>query len=303
LKEIRIDDKNVGLQVQFVVYSVGVIAVRIRLPVNDINSIERITFDKRFENNFKKISENVKYEIEKKLSRYLSIKEKEAFENYRIYFIEGDASEFLPKNKKWIAGILLDEQNYSELSDDYIENTIKRRLTYYNNDVIIVDWDAAFIISKSDNYENELTVMDTSNVQLLEYRVYQEEIDKMIDSINEKTLNLQHRSWNIMANRRNMTKLSTDISNFYTEYKDMIDSVNKIIMSFGDWYLARLYSLLSDSFKLKEIEGRLENTFDMLIRIRDFIDERISEDSSSFLELVVILLFVAEIIIMIILKL
>jgi len=302
-REIKIDNKSISLQIQFLAYSVGVIAIRIRLPVDSLTTIEKVTFDKKFEDNFKKTSEEIKSEIEKKLSKYLNIKDKDTFENYRVYFIEGDASEFVPKNKRWIAGILLDEQNLSDLSDDYVESTVKRRLSYYNNDIIIIDWDAAFMISKSDNYENELMVIDTSNVQLLEYRVYQGEIDKMIDSINEKTLNLQRKPWDILVNRKNMIKLSTDISNFYTEYKDMIDSVNKIIMSFGDWYLARLYSLLSDSFKLKEIESRLENTFDMLIRIRDFINERISEDSSSFLELIVILLFVAEIIIMIVLKL
>ena len=125
----------------------------------------------------------------------------------------------------------------------------------------------------------------------------------MIDNINIRILNLQRKPWNILFSRRNMIKLSTEISDFYTEYKDMIDSVNNIIMSFGDWYLARLYSMLSDSFKLKDLELHLENTFDMLIKIRDFIDERIAEDTNSFLELIVIVLFIAEIVIMLLFKL
>ena len=301
-KEIKIDDADINLKIQCVIYSVGAIAIRIRLPIDEVDLpyIERTAFDKKFEDTFRNVSESTKSEIEKTLSKYIKVKEKETFETYRVYFIDDDASKFVPENKNWIAGILLDEQNYSELSNDYVENTIKRRLTYYKNDTIIIDWDAALIVSKAGNYENEMMIIDTSNVQLLEYRVYQEEIDKMIDSINAKTARIQRSLWNVLGNRRSMIKLSTEISDFYTEYKDMIDSVNKIVMSFGEWYLARVYSLLSDSFKLKDIESRLESTFEMLVRIRDFIKEQVSEDTSSFLELVVILLFVVEIAIIII---
>jgi len=304
-KTIKIDDLKINANIQFIIYSVGVIAIRIRIPMEnfDRSKVERLTFDKKIEETFKRLSEETKADIQKRLSKYIKIKDRSIFEMYRVYFIQGDASEFILENKKWIAGILLDEQNYENLSNDYVDNTIKRKLSYYNDDLIITDWDAAFIISRIDKYENEMTVIDTSNVQLLEYRVYQDEIDRMIDNINIRILNLQRKPWNILFSRRNMIKLSTEISDFYTEYKDMIDSVNNIIMSFGDWYLARLYSMLSDSFKLKDLELHLENTFDMLIKIRDFIDERIAEDTNSFLEIIVIVLFIAEIVIMLLFKL
>ncbi len=71
-------------------------------------------------------------------------------------------------------------------------------------------------------------------------------------------------------------------------------------MSFGEWYLARLYSLLSDAFRLNDLAKRLETTFDMLVNIRSFIQSQVSEDTSSFLEWIVILLFIIEIILIII---
>jgi hypothetical protein len=155
-----------------------------------------------------------------------------------------------------------------------------------------------FVISSS-NYENEITVSDTANIQLLEYRVYQDEIDRMIGSVNERFSRIQRSPWYILLTRRNMIRLSNNISDFYAEYKDLIDDVNKIVMSFGEWYLARIYAALSDSFRLNDIEKRLQSTFDMLVNIRSFIQDQVSEDSSSFLEWIVILLFVIEIIIIV----
>lgn len=301
-KSVEVNGADLHLQVQGVVYSVGAVAIRIRLPIDgyERESIDKITFSREFEDRFREISSCARSEMEKRLSGHVKVKERQIFETYRIYFLLGKASDFVRENRKWIAGILLGEQNYNDLSEEYTDSTLKRRLSYYAEDTMIADWDAAFIISESGMYENELMVIDTTNVQLLEYRIYQEEVDKMIDGVNERIKGIQRSLWNTLMTRRSMMKLSAEISSFYTEYKSMIDDVDKIIMSFGEWYLARLYAILSDSFKLKDIESRLEATFEMLTRIRDIIREQVSEDTSSFLELVVILLFVIEIILIVI---
>lgn len=301
-ENIALDRSILRAKIQAIIYSVGAIGIRIRIPIykEAVKTIEDLTFSRKFEDKTKEIALSARRNVDKLLSRYIKIKEKDTFETYRVYFLKMDPNEFIDDHRKWIAGILLNESKFDQLSDEYVDKTLARKLSYYSNDAIFVDWDATFIISNSDNYEDELITIDTSNIQLLEYRVYQKEVDKMIDSINDKLKNLQVDIWKILLVRRNLIKLSTDISDFYTEYKSMIDDVNKIIMSFGDWYIARLYSLLSDSFKLRDIEFRLEETFDMLIRIRDFINDQVSEDTSSFLEFIVILLFVIEIILIII---
>ena len=143
-------------------------------------------------------------------------------------------------------------------------------------------------------------VADTANIQLLEYRVYQNEVNKMLDTVNDRFLNMKRNPIYIIFTRRNLIKLSKEISDFYAEYKDLVEGINQIIMSFGEWYLARLYSLLSDAFRLTDLAKRLETTFDMLVNIRSFIQSQVSEDTSSFLEWIVILLFVIEIVLIII---
>ncbi len=301
-KEVKFDNTMLLVNIQCVIYSVGAMAVRVRSPFENINIslLEKITFDKRFENRFKELAEDAKARVEKTLSKHMKIKEKRIFEMYRSYFLEQCADSFVDKNKEFIAGILLDEQNYKELSKEYIANTIKRSLSYYSCDSAIVDWDAMFLISNTSNYENEIMVVDTANIQLLEYRVYQNEVNKMIDTVNNRFLKMNRNPFYIIFTRRSMIKLSKEISDFYAEYKDLIEGINQIIMSFGEWYLARLYSLLSDAFRLTDLAKRLESTFDMLVNIRSFIQSHVSEDTSSFLEWVIILLFVIEIILIII---
>ena len=301
-KEVKFDNIMLLVNIQCVIYSVGAMAVRVRSPIENLNTslIEKITFDKRFENRFKELAEDAKIRVERTLSKHMQIKEKKIFEMYRSYFLEQCADSFVDKNKGFIAGILLDEQNYKELSKEYIANTMKRSLSYYSCDSAIVDWDAMFLISNTSNYENEIMVADTANIQLLEYRVYQNEVNKMIDAVNNRFLNMNRNPFYIIFTRRNMIKLSKEISDFYAEYKDLLDGINHMIIRFGEWYLARLYSLLSDAFRLTDLAKRLETTFDMLVNIRSFIQSHVSEDTSSFLEWVVILLFVIEIILIII---
>lgn len=301
-KEVKFDSITILVNIQCVIYSVGTMAVRIRSPSSNLNTalLEKITFDKRFENRFKELAEDTKVRVEKTLSKHMQIKEKRIFEMYRSYFLEQCADSFVDKNKEFIAGILLDEQNYKELSKDYVANTIKRSLSYYGCDSVIVDWDAMFLVSNTSNYENEIMVADTANIQLLEYRVYQNEVNKMLDTVNDRFLNMKRNPIYIIFTRRNLIKLSKEISDFYAEYKDLVEGINQIIMSFGEWYLARLYSLLSDAFRLTDLAKRLETTFDMLVNIRSFIQSQVSEDTSSFLEWIVILLFVIEIVLIII---
>jgi hypothetical protein len=301
-KEVKFDNIDLSVNIQCVIYSVGAMAVRVRSPIENLNTalLEKITFDKRFENRFKELADDTKVRVEKTLSKHIHIKEKGVFEMYRSYFLEQCANSFVDKNKGFIAGILLDEQNYKELSNEYVSNTIKRSLSYYNCDSVIVDWDAMFLISNTTNYENEIMVADTANIQLLEYRVYQNEVNKMIDAVNNRFLKMKRNLIYTVFTRSSMIKLSKEISDFYAEYKDLVEGINQIIMSFGEWYLARLYSLLSDAFRLTDLAKRLETTFDMLVNIRSFIQSHVSEDTNSFLEWVVILLFVVEIVLIII---
>ncbi len=301
-KDIVIDDISIKPSVQCVIYSVGAMALRVRVPLEDATTdlISRLTFDKRFEGKFKIIADETKLKVEKSLSKHINVKEKKIFEMYRQYFIEKPSKDFAEKNRKWIAGILLDDQKYQDLSNEYVNSTLKRSISYYNSDLLLVDWDAMLMLSNFDKYENEVTVVDAANIQLLEYRVYQEEIDRMIDLVNKRFVGIRDNPLGILFTRSSLLKLSKDISDFYADYKDLIDSINNIIMSFGEWYLAKVYSILSDSFRLNDLEKRLQSTFDMLVNIRNFIQEHVSEETSSFLEWIVIILFVLEIILIVI---
>jgi hypothetical protein len=299
-KEVKFDSVSLTVNLQCLIYSVGAMAIRVRTKLPDITQqlINKITFDKRFEKRFKEVADELKNKVEKSLSKYIVVKERKIFEMYRQYFLEQTQKDFFEKNKSWIAGILLDEQNYKELSEDYVNSTLKRDIRYYQYDYFVFDWDAMFALSFSSNYENEITVCDTANIQLLEYRIYQEEVDKMIDYVNDRFLGMRKSPLYALVTRRAMIRLSKEISDFYTEYKDLIGGVNKIVMSFGEWYLSKVYSALSDSFRLTDLEKRLQSTFDMLVNIRNFIQDQVSEDTSSFLEWIVIILFLIEIILL-----
>ncbi|MCL4399461.1 hypothetical protein M1293_03090 [Candidatus Parvarchaeota archaeon] len=303
LKETEVNYNQAAIKVkpQVAIYDVGAVSVRLRIPLLNVDPsfLSAITFDAAINDALKSLAVSVRNKVEKAISKFAHVSHKNMEENYRIYYLEGDASTLYKSNKKLIAGILLGDKNYQSLSDSYLQSTIHRNLSYYKTDIAIVDWDGTFMISKSRNYEHELLTIEVANVQLMELRVYHDEINRMVKEINKRFSSFTRRSniFRIFGAKRQLIKLGFDIGSFYDETGDMLNSINNIVFGFGEWYIARLYSMLSDSFRLKDWYSSLKEDMYVLERIRGFVRDMINEETSSTLEIIIIALIVLELVI------
>ncbi|MCL4400879.1 MAG: hypothetical protein M1348_01520 [Candidatus Parvarchaeota archaeon] len=297
--EIKLGENVLKSKVQVAIYGIGAFSVRLRIPFSNftMKMLEQLTFDKGVEAQIKDIISNTKAKTEKAISKQMKVSLRVMTENYRVYFINDDSDTFLKQNKKAIAGIILDEDNYHQLSDSYVQSTLRRMLSYYKNEVVIVDWDAMMFIGKSKKYEHELITAEIANVQLLEFRAYYNEVTRMINTVNERFSRRLSSMLRIFRARSNLIKLNSDIGQFYEETKDMVNNVTNIAFGFGEWYLARLYALCEDAFKLKDWYNSLIDNLEILEKIRGFIADIISEETNAFLEWIIIALITIEIIV------
>lgn len=194
-------------------------------------------------------------------------------EEYSVFVVSdyNGAPEQLLKHKEMIAGLLKSEKLALDLAE--VDYTLASQIKYAQNDLVIVDWDGAFIFDKEGDYASTLELLQLANFQLLRYRI----LDKRIDERLHKIANLVHESpigkFSLFtkmdvkqALKENILVRSLSISEFQALDRDI-----KLI---GDWYFARLYDLVSKKFKLEEWRKAIKEKLDAIEKIYQIASEK-----------------------------
>jgi len=67
------------------------------------------------------------------------------------------------------------------LSKQEADESTGRFLSYYEHDLVVVDWDAALIIDQKANFDETLYVMELANLQLAELEAYDRILDDSLE--------------------------------------------------------------------------------------------------------------------------
>src|SRR3989344_5710536 len=105
----------------------------------------------------------------------------EPVEEYTIYQIsgyKGDPELFLAGKGSKITGLLKSEK--LELDEKEVEHMLSYQLKYAKDDLVIVDWDGAFIFDTDGEYGETIELLELANYQLLRYRILDEDLDERL---------------------------------------------------------------------------------------------------------------------------
>ena len=83
----------------------------------------------------------------------------------------------LHAQRRKVAALLTQEPDIDHLSNQEANESTGRYLSYYEHDLVVVDWDAALIMDHPENFDETLYVMELANLQLAELEAY----DRMLD--------------------------------------------------------------------------------------------------------------------------
>jgi hypothetical protein len=126
------------------------------------------------------------------------------------------------------------------LCDALTAQTIEGRLSYGPNDLVIIDWNAAFLIDPKP--EDVLAVLQFANVELLEMRVLDQELDAILDHADETIARVTRRKlWPAYREQRALKRFASA----QTDAVVMFEGVNNAIKLLGNQYLAQLYRLIA----------------------------------------------------------
>ena len=184
-------------------------------------------------------------------------------EEYSVYAVSGytgDPELFLRHGAK-MAGLLKSEK--IALDEHEIKYTLSTQLKYAQNDLVIVDWDGAFIFDTEGDIEATVELLELANLQLLRYRLLDNELDERLHGITRlieqapvKSKFLFKATEISQALKDTMRVRSISISEFQDVEREM-----KLI---GDWYSARLYELTTKKLKIDEWRRVVKEKLDAL---------------------------------------
>src|SRR5882724_7868565 len=171
---------------------VGAISITVRVPfevgqVEDLINYHELQFSNGSLNEeVRNLAEEVRRELASHFVRPVAhLAEEEAYTVFCIHSplltedgAQVSAANWWKANRRSIASLLTQEPDPDHLSKQEAEESTGRFLTYYEHDLVVVDWDAALIIDEPQNFDETLYVMELANLQLAELEAY----DRILDN-------------------------------------------------------------------------------------------------------------------------
>jgi hypothetical protein len=198
-----------------------------------------------------------------------------------------DATTWLTANGRGVAE-LLTESPPGVLSDTQVPEVLRVRRSYSKNDAVVIDWDAALVVDLDGYVDDVLYVLELSNLQLEEYRVIDQRLDRYLDRVYE---DLRRRKFGLFgtysATLRTLRLVQVDV----TKLNDEVTHISKF---FGDWYLARVYLGAGERFYLNQWRQSVADRLSQLDRLYSVVNSDINNRRMIVLEVLVVIFFAVD---------
>ena len=280
---------------------VGAISITVRVPfavlrVEDLVDYHDLEFTNGvLQEEVRRLAEEVRQELKPHLVRPVTnLAEEEA---YTVFCIQSplatsdgvplNAEDWLRTQRREVAALLTQEPDIDHLSAQEADESTGRYLSYYEHDLVVIDWDAALIVDQPENFDETLYVMELANLQLAELEAY----DRLLDEALV-------RSYRDLGERRARARSEVlrELRDIRIDLARFNDELSNITKFFVDWHLSRIYENISARFHLgdwhRSIGGKLKTLDDLYQLLKSDQNNR----WMLILELTIVLLFIIDLV-------
>jgi hypothetical protein len=279
---------------------VGGISITVRMPFQVAELDDLVIYhDLQFKggslyDEVRQLADEVRRELDPYLIR--SVRQLADEEAYTVFCIESplltepgrgsSAEEWLQIHLRQVAALLTQEPDPGRLSNQEAIETTGRYLSYYEDDLAVIDWDAALLIDEPADFDETLYIIELANFQLAELEAY----DRILDGVLERS----YRDLRMKPIRRRQVDVLADLREIRIDLARFSDDLSNITKFFGDWHLARIYENLSARFHLAD----WHRTIDEKLKTLDGLYQLFKHDQTNrwmlILEATIVLLFIID---------
>jgi len=289
---------------------IGAISISVRVPFHVARVDDLVAFhDLRFSDGthlndeVRKLAEDVRQELRPYYVRPVEqLRDEEAYTVFCVHSPFGSspppvrgngggAEDWLAANRRAIAALLTEEPDPERLSDQEAEESTGKYLSYYDRDLVVVDWDAALVIDEPQNLDETLYLMELANVQLAELEAYDHMLDDAVERSYRDISARRFKGWQTTGVQRELREIRIDLAR-------LSDELSNITKFFGDWHLARIYQGLAARFHLSD----WHRTIDEKLKTMDDLYQLLRAEQNNrwmlILESSIVLLFIIDLVIL-----
>lgn len=221
----------------------------------------------------------------KPYSRWLS-------EDYFIFHVREDSggpstAELIREHGREIAQIVRGDR--LRLSEGECSEVLQSRISYYENDLSVIGWNAAFLYDTNAGAETAIQLIEYANSQLLEFRHYDDLLTGILDEVYDS---LERKKG--LLSRWRMARPATRLHGVLLEIGELTERADNSIKFLSDMFAARLYRLAAARVGVPDykdlVEQKMKTAEDLY---RDMVDQ-FNQARGFFLEVVVVLILLIE---------
>ncbi len=219
------------------------------------------------------------------------------WEDYAIFSIEQferplSAQQLLSDYGAEIAKILRCE--IEPLSSSELSEAIRQPLSYYEDELALIDWNAAFLYDPRQSYDVP-DVLEYAVAMLLELRTY----DALLDRVLDRAYDDLEKKPSLMTLRPFATIIDY-LSEVKLDVSEVIEKVTNALKLIGDPYLARVFNVAATRFGLSAWEASVRQKLNTVESLYELLYERTQARQLLVLEFLIVVLFVLDILLLIV---
>lgn len=184
--------------------------------------------------------------------------------------VDGSPDEFIDHHAQDLARFIRSQREIFGPSE--IEDILITRVRYSEDELTLVDWEGALLISPTGDFQADIELLKIGNYQLVRYRVLAQAIEENLLDI--KTIFLKGSRSPILPGppRAALRRIIQHRLEMILEF----EHTEQNLLLIGDWYSAKLYRAIQDEFYLDDWKLTVQSKLDNLESIVTTIQEHFS---------------------------
>ena len=294
---VTVSGKTHRLDATAKIFDFGALSVTLTLPLEDLPLEEyaetalSLAAEEGIEKSARDAAHRLFERIRPAVSRPLFA---DLVEEYCVWHVGGfspemSGTEALARLPREIARLLTLERG--ELSEAAVTDILRTPIRYFDNDLFLAEWNAAFVYDPK--FRDTVEVLEFLNLQVLELRFFDRLLHEAIEGVSEG-LRPRWRLFHILhdpyeAPLRRLSGIRTDVSLI----RERIYNALKLV---GDAYLARVYDEARRKVGAEKHEGTVRDQLATLTDIYTVLNHQAQAAREETLETIIILLIAIEIV-------
>ena len=293
---VRLPDlEDFGATARAKIFDFGVVAIRISIPFagswHDFGELtRRYRREARLEAQSRAALEDVLLEIADSLDE----PHQTIFEDYFVIevdrFTEPIAAAQLTSDFSAPLAQLLLFEDRPLVSGEQVES-LRLSSSYYADDFVAVQWDAAFVYDRADGAEAVEDILEFANSQLVEFRTYDARLDAELDAIYALKPGRPVRRF-LRGDRA--SRRAAQLRYLLVDILELTDRTSNALKIIGDAYYARLYRAIASRLGLADWQRQIDAKLGSVSEIYRVFQDQAQYARSEFLEIIVIALIAFE---------